>query len=67
MKKGKVLIIIGAALAVLQIASLIFDLVQSGGLKFDGTIGGAVSYLSAGLAGAVLILWGFVINKRTEE
>ena len=55
MKKGKVLIIIGAVLAVLQIASLIFDLVQSGGLKFDGTIGGAVSYLSGGLALAVFL------------
>ncbi len=67
MKKGKVLIIIGAVLVVLQIASLIFDVVHTGGLKFDGTIGGGISYLSAGLAGVVLILWGFVINKRTEE
>ena len=67
MKKGNVVIIIGAVLAVLQIACLIFDFVQTGGLKFDGTVGGGVSYLSAGLAGAVLILWGIVINKRNEE
>ena len=67
MKKGRGLIIIGAILVVLQIASLIFDFVQTGGLKFDGTIGGAVSYISAGLAGAVLILWGIVIAKRIKE
>ena len=66
MKKGKIFIIIGAILLVLQIICVAFDLVQTGALKFDGSLGGAISYLSAGLAGAVLILWGFVISKRDE-
>ncbi len=72
MKKGLVIVILGGLMVVLQIAALLFDLFQSGALKFmPGFSADAlmynVSYLSAGLVGALLILWGFVIIKRKEE
>ena len=53
----------------LQTASLVFDLVQTGGLKFD-TAGGMdgfmynVSYLSAGLAGLLIIILGITAKEK---
>ena len=70
MKKGFWFIICGALLILLQVASLVFDLMQ-GGLKFVPLTGGNalmynVSYISAGLAGIVLILWGITVSRRKE-
>ncbi len=72
MKKGLVVVILGGLMVILQIAVLIFDLVEGGALKFMSGFSGEafmynVSYLSAGLAGLLLVLWGFVIMKRKEE
>lgn len=71
MKKAKVIIILGALLLVLQAASIIFDIAQ-GGLKFmPGFDGNAmmynVSYLSVGIVGALLIVWGIIIGRRKED
>ena len=61
--------ILGGILLLLQIASLVFDFVQTGGLKFD-TAGGMdgflynVSYLSAGLAGIIIIALGISTKEK---
>ena len=61
--------ILGGILLLLQTASLVFDLVQTGGLKFD-TAGGMngfmynVSYLSAGLAGLLIIILGITAKEK---
>ena len=61
--------ILGGILLLLQIASLVFDLVQTGGLKFD-TAGGMdglmynISYLSAGLVGIIIIALGIFTKEK---